>query len=196
MSYSPNQAVQLRFSYTEQEYLAAMRLFFWNSMEPLIRLMVIYVLFSAGIMLLSSLLNVSLPLWLFVILIFLVGLALFHGCVIDLPRRYFRGDPKFRDEYNLTFTDAGIEFKTPKINASVAWSLYTRVIENDSFYLMIYGKDIGSVSVLPKRAFQDSKQETTFREMLRRHVDRTLKLGEGERQNEYVPTSLEPPDWR
>lgn len=49
------------------------------------------------------------------------------------------------------------------------WSLYTRVIEDDSFYIMIYGRDIHSLSIIPNRAFRDSEQELTFRKLLRRH---------------------------
>lgn len=197
MNHRDKEPVQLVFKLSEKEYLAAVRVYFWRSRELLARLIMSYVLFSSGLLMLSFLLDFLLPLWVLVVLILLVGLGLFHGYVVDVPRRYFRGDPKFRDEYNLIFTDAGIEFKTQSINSSIAWSLYTGVIENDSFYIMIYGKDIPSLSILPKRAFRDSKQEIAFREMLRRNLDHTLKLSAGEREtNEYVPASLEPPDWR
>jgi F0F1-type ATP synthase assembly protein I len=197
MSDSAKEAVQLNFSQTENEYLAATRLYFWNSKELVLRLLVGYALFSVVLFLLALLVDFSLPPWFLIILLVLGGLGLFHGFLIDLPRRYFRGDPKFRDEYNLTFTDAGIQFKTQNINASYAWSFFTQVIENDKFYLLVYGKNIASVSIIPKRAFRDSKQEKTFREMLRRNIDHKLKLSDGEREEkEYVPTSLEPPDWR
>jgi len=125
------------------------------------------------------------------------GAGLFHRTVIDLPRRYFRGDPKFRDEYHLTFSDAGIEFQTLNMSSMIAWSFYTGVIENDKFYLMKYGNNIHSVSMIPKRAFADSRQESTFRQMLRRNLDPKLKLSAAERENqEYVPKNLQPPDWR
>ena len=40
-------------------------------------------------------------------------------------------------------------------------------------------------------------QETLFRRMLRRNLDANLKLSESERErSEYVPKSLQPPDWR
>ena len=76
----------------------------------------------------------------------------------------------------------------------IAWSFYTGVIENDSFYLLIYGRNINTVSILPKRAFRDSKQETIFRQMLRRNLDPTLKLSSGERAE--FPKPLTPSDWR
>ena len=193
-----NESVHISFKHTEQEYLAAMRLYFLYSTELLTRFIVSFVLFSVGfVVLLPQILNYALPLPLNLFLIGLVGFAWFHGTVIDLPRRYFRGDPKFRDEYHLTFSDAGIEFQTLNMSSMIAWNFYTGVIENDKFYLMRYGHSINSVSILPKRAFADSREEITFRQMLRRNLDATLKLSEAERKDqEYVPRNLQPPDWR
>src|SRR5687768_7038186 len=143
-----NDAVQLSFRFDEKEYLAATRLYFWHSKELVASLIALYVLFAAALLMVYVLLDFILPLWSVVAFIFLVGVAWFHGYVIDVPRAYFRGDPKFRDEYTLLFTDAGIEFKTENISAKIAWSFYTRVIENESFYIMVYGKNIHSLSVL------------------------------------------------
>ena len=197
MGHSANEAVQLSFRYAEDEYLAAIRFYFWHSKTLLTRALVTYVLFSTGLVLLPLSMGFSPPVWINLALIGIAGVALFHGYVIDRPRTYFRGDPKFRDEYHLTFSDAGIQFQTLNMSSMIAWNFYTGVIENDKFYLMKYGHDIHSVSIVPKRAFKDSGQETTFRQMLRRNLDPKLKLSEGERENqEYVPKNLQPPDWR
>jgi hypothetical protein len=192
MSYTDT--VELRYSLTEKEYVSAVRYYFLSSMQMLPRIIILYVLIAAGFLLLNVLLGSVLPLWSIIALISLVGVALVHAYLVELPRRYFRSDPKFRSEYNLTFRDAGIKFKTQDIDSSIAWSLYTGVIENEKFYFMIYGKNLPSLTILPKRAFRDSNEENAFRQMLRRHVDQTLKLGDGER--EYVPISSQPPDWR
>ena len=186
--------VQLRFSHTETEYISAVRYFMLHSTETFARIIAFYVLVSLGFLLLNVLLDFLLPLWLIIPMILGLGVGWFHLYLVDLPRRYFRGDPKFRAEYDLTFTDAGIQFKTTDINSSIAWSLYTNVIENDNSYILIYGKNIPSLSIIPKRAFRDRKEEMVFRQMLRRNLDRGLKVSDGER--EYVPASLQPPDWR
>ena len=189
------QSVQLSFRQTEQEYLAAVRYYVWHSKELLLRMVIVYVLVSTGMVLLLQLFGSPLPLWVVISFVLLAGVALFQGYLVDLPRRYFRGYPKFRDEYTLTFTDAGIEFMTTHLNASLAWSLYTDVVENDKFYILVYGKGIHSLSLLPKRAFTDDRQETAFRQMLRRHVDHNLKLSPAEREtSEYFPPA-QPPDW-
>lgn len=186
--------VELRYSLTEQEYLSAVRFYLMRSKRLMVRVIVWLVLVLAGLFLLNVVIDFILPIWFILALVVLIGVAFFHGYLVDLPRRYFRSDPKFRQEYNLTFTDAGIEFKTQDINSSIAWSLYTRVVENENFYILVYGENIPSLSILPKRAFRDSNEENDFRQMLRRHIDQDFKLGDGER--EYVPASSQPPDWR
>lgn len=197
MSYSANDSVQLSFRHDEKEFLAATRMYFWHSRELLVRFIVVDVLFALLFLMLNVFVGFALPLWALAILIVIAWVAWFHGVVIDLPRARFRGDPKFRDEFNLTFRDANIEFRTENINATYAWNFYSGVIEDDNFYLLMYGKNIHSFSVLPKRAFRDTNQETLFRQMLRRNLDPKLKLSKGEQEHpEYVPKSLEPPDWR
>ena len=197
MSHSANESVHLSFSHTEKEYLAATRLHFWHSMELFTRVIVSYVLVSAALLLMLGLVvNYSLPIWVHIGLVVLVGVAWFQGYLIDLPRRYFHGDPKFRDEYHLIFSDAGVEFQTKNMSSMIAWSFYTGVIENEQFYLMRYGNNINAVSILPRRAFTDSQQEILFRQILRRNLDPTLKLIAGEQTQDYVPKHLEPPDWR
>ena len=186
--------VEIHYSLTEKEYLAAVGFYLMRSMRLMAQPIVWLVLVAAGLFLLNVVIDFILPIWFIVALVFLIGVAWFHAYLVDLPRRYFRSDPKFRQEYNLTFTDAGIDFKTRDINSSIAWSLYTKVVENENFYILVYGANIPSLSILPKRAFRDSNQEATFRQMLRRHVDHTFQLGDGER--EYVPVSSQPPDWR
>lgn len=194
------ESVQLSFKYTEQEYVAAVRLFLLRSKGTLIRLGLTLAGLCLTLILLFSSIDLAMPLWFTIALFVLLGTALFHALFVRLPRRQFRGNPKFRDEYSLTFSDEAIRFKTRSIDSSVAWDLYTDVIENENFYLLIYGKNIASFSIVPKRSFRDSMQEAVFREMLGRH----LVLGPPSKnlpgvtpgESEYTPSSFEPPDWR
>lgn len=197
MSYSANDSVQLSFKYDEKEFLAATRLYFWRSKDLVVRFIAIDLVFGLVMVVVNVVIGFILPIWAMAAMIVLVWVAWFHGSLIDLPRARFRGDPKFHDEYHLTFRDENIDFRTASVTATYKWNFYSGVIENDNFYLLIYGKDIHSFSAIPKRAFRDSHQETLFRRMLRRNLDPKLKLCEGEQEtNQYVPRSLEPPDWR
>ena len=197
MSYSENDVVQLIFTEDEKEFLAATRLYFWRSKRLIVGLTVVDALFALLMLVLNVLADFVFPLWAVAAVVVLAWVAWYHAVTIDIPRARFRGDPKFRDEYNLTFSDANIEFRTANLNSTFGWNFYNGVIENDHFYLLLYGKNIHSFTVLPKRAFRDSAQETIFRRMLRRHLDPNLKLSSGEQeQPAYVPRSLEPPNWR
>lgn len=189
--------VQLDFSHTEKEYLAAVRLYVWRSGELFARICLTYLILAGIVLMLPILFEFLIPYWVLVALVILGGVGWYHGYVIDIPRRHFRSDPKFREEYHLKFSDAGIDYKSLHASGFFDWTFYTSVIENDSFYLLLYGKHLHSISVIPKRAFKNQEQETTFRELLRRHVDHTLKLSDGDYgEKEYSPKSLEPPDWR
>lgn len=200
MSYSRNEPVQLSFRLDEKEFLAATRLYFWRSKELVVRFIAVDLLFAGLFLLLDVLIDFIMPLWAVVALIGLVWVGWFHAFLVKLPRARFRGDPKFRDEYHLTFRDENIELRTTNISATYNWNFYSGVIENDDLYLLIYGKNMPSFLGLPKRAFRDSREETIFRAMLRRNLAPNLKLTAGEQETHgYVPKSpgsFEPPDWR
>jgi hypothetical protein len=163
--------MRLIFTHTEKEYLAAVRAYFWSSTELIFRITLFYLFLAGGIVLISVTVGVDIPLWAILAFVVLLGVGLFHAYLIDFPRRHFRSDPKFRDEYTLTFADEGVGFKTSNIDAKVAWSLYTKFIENKSFYLLVYGKEPASVTVIPKRVFESSEQEDAFRMLLKEHIN-------------------------
>ena len=190
--------ISLRFKYTEEEYIAATRLYLTRSKDFAIRLSICAFYAIAFISVFVWLDFASEAIFLLIALAcfpFLIGfLNLFV-----LPRQRFRSDPKFKDEYFLQFSDDGIQFKTTDIDALLQWSLYNKVLENERFYLLVYSKNM--ISVIPKRAFADATQEAAFSEMLRRNLPayatskRLQGHQPGEPQVAYVPPA-EPPDWR
>ena len=190
--------ISLRFKYTEEEYIAATRLYLMRSKDFIIRLIVCAFYAIAFISVFVWLNFASEAIFLLIALVcfpFLIGFL--HLFV--LPRQRFRSDPKFRDEYFLQFSDDGIQFKTTDIDALLQWSLYNKVLENERFYLLVYGKNM--ISVIPKRAFASANQEAAFSEMLKRNLPayanskRLQGHQPGEPQTSYVPPA-EPPDWR
>jgi hypothetical protein len=192
--------ISLRFKYTAEEYVAATRLYLVRSADFFARLGVCF-LYAVGCMVLFAWLEVSLSPELIFLLVFVALLPFFIAFMhlIVLPRRRFRSDPKFQDEYLLQFSDDGIQFKTSQIDALLQWSLYNKVLENERFYLLVYGKHM--ISVIPKRAFADEFQEAAFREMLARNLPafsnskRLTGKPAVEAAYAYVPPP-EPPDWR
>lgn len=190
--------ISLRFKYTEEEYVAAMRLYLGHSRELIIRMAVLS-LYSIGAIALFMWIDFGIG---------LIPLFIFAACFPPLimfllyyviPRKQFRSDPKFADEYFLQYSDDGIHFKTAQIDSLVQWSLYNKVLENERFYILVYGKNM--ISVTPKRAFTDKHQEAAFSEMLKRHIPAYAKAkhlkerGPQELEHSYTPPST-PPDWR
>jgi hypothetical protein len=56
------------------------------------------------------------------------------------------------------------------------------------------------MTIVPKRAFKNGQQERAFRGLLARHFDRPLGVGQPAElttaEEDYQPSSLQPPDWR
>jgi hypothetical protein len=191
--------ISLEYKYTESEYLAASRLYLFSSPATLIRLTTFVVLVLAGAWLLSILLT-DFPAWAMLSLALLVEASVLYNILHRVPLQYFRGDEKFRDKYHLTFSDEGISVKTKQIDSKLAWSLYSKVIEGSNLYLLIYGKDTRTMTMVPKRAFQNRMQEKRFRKMVSEHIVEPSRLGQikeaSDSDSEYTPSSLNPPDWR
>ena len=188
--------VKLEYEYTEAEYLAANRLFFSSSPNIIARLGVFGLLLGAAVILLSFLTNslIVIPGLVFVVLL---EAALFYNVLVNTPRKYFRGDGKFRDRYELTFSDEGVKLKTSQVDSKMSWSLYSRVVEGRDMYLLLYGKDTRMMTAVPKRVFSSSDQEQLFRELVTRHITDHAGLKQmAPGESEYKPKSLTPPDWR
>ncbi len=99
----------------------------------------------------------------------LIGAGLFVFLMLwlinyHIPVTRFRQEPKFKDEYQLTFSEAGINFKTNHFESKIDWSLYSKVRESDELYLLIYGRSL--FTLIPKRAFANAKQQETFRKII------------------------------
>jgi hypothetical protein len=191
-------AVELSFTYTEDEYISAARLYFARAYDTKFRFYL-----SVGFLVCASLIA-----WLagnvyvaaMMLLPGLLVLARYWYSYSVLPRSYFRSNPKFREPYELTFSDKGILFRSKGVESRVEWDFYTKVLETPDYFFLVYGKDM--FSLLPKRALREHGQESALRELLRRKFGAKLKrFGLPEEptardiEREYVPPT-EPPDWR
>ncbi len=82
----------------------------------------------------------------------------------------FRRNPKFREEYHLTFTPENIHFKTASIDSSLPWTNYERVIESPELFLLMYGS--GLYTLIPKRCFTSNEEMNAFRALVRQTMAR------------------------
>jgi YcxB-like protein len=194
------QPIHVKFTHTEAEYLSATRLLLFGQKVILARLVIVLALVFFGIVMVSLISDFEFPLWAAVWIGLLVDASFAYMGVVNAPRRVFRKDSKFRDEYALTFSEEGIALKTHQIDSKLAWSLYKQVLENKSLYVLVYDAPARMVmTVVPKRVFRHAGEELEFRELVHRKIDQSLELA-SDRTNDqtytYVPSNLEPPDWR
>jgi len=193
------QPIRFRFTYTEAEYLSAARLLIWAEKTVIWRLIGVSVVLAFVLITLPIIANFNFPIWAMAFFAIALDGLFAHQIFTIMPRTYFRGDPKFRDEYLLTLSEEGVWLQTAQIDSKLAWSLYKRVIENQSMYVIVYGTDARMMTVVPKRVFKDGNEELAFRQLLNRYVDSRLAPANADlsaRVSEYVPSKLEPPDWR
>lgn len=196
------EAITVHFKLSEKEFLdaahlivspqATHRMVRATASCALVLVSVFLLLGALGFEFLSALLiaGMLLPL--------LVYLYFFQFTV--LARRCYKGDRRFREGMTITFTDEHITTQSKLVESKQSWKLYTDVLEGESCYALIYGKDIRMAAMIPKRAFKSKKQHMAFRELIGAQFARMMpvqQVGEVEAtEHEYQPASLEPPDWR
>ena len=166
-----NSTINLSFQYLESDYVRALRAHYASRLRLTVDAVVISILIAAGTYLWRS------PdlRWLgmgFVALA--VGFALILSAAFTIvPRMVFRREPKFRDQYSLTFSADGIQFRTAHIDSKLQWSMYSRALVDVHSYLLYYGSR--QFTVIPKRVFQNSQQQQAFEQLLVRHVSRIVR---------------------
>jgi len=124
--------IHLSFRYSELDYTRAMRAHLVSRLRLKLDVAVIVATALLGIYLWRSPDLRGWGIWLVCLSasFFLVLVAAFGV----IPGLIFRREPKFRDEYSLTFSPAGIHFRTAHINSQLQWSLYSRALI-DAHYL-------------------------------------------------------------
>jgi len=90
-----------------------------------------------------------------------------------VPKLLFRRDPKFRDDYSLTFSPDGIQFHTAHIDSQLRWSIYSRALVDDHSFILYYGDH--SFTVIPKRVFETAEQLTVFDRLISQKVQEISK---------------------
>jgi len=148
------------------EHLAAERLYYRSTVWWKLDKVVASVLFVFGVV---SIFVVGIRWW---TLIWFPLAALEWFNLLSLRplqvRFFFNRNPKFLERYHLTFSDSGIEFNTKSLQSTLAWTHYTRVLEDDVIILLVYGTRM--YTVVPKRVFSDGTQHAQFMSLVRRHV--------------------------
>jgi YcxB-like protein len=95
------------------------------------------------------------------------------GAFLVIPPLAFRNDPKYRDEYSLTFSPEGIHFQTAHVNSHLEWSIYSRALVDAHSYVLYWGSR--TFTVIPKRVFENTEQRGTFEQLLAERVPKIVR---------------------
>ena len=158
--------IEISFKYTKEEYVKAFREYLLLTKTIKKRDMIVAIL----VIIFSSI-------WLIISNEILSGVCLLCGVLFLLllcnlyywmPGRNFSQNSKFKEEYNLIFSDEGIHFKTDSINSDLKWNTYANFMESQEFFYLIQAKQV--FTVIPKRAFGNVEVENGFKEMVLRNL--------------------------
>ena len=168
-----NSTINLSFRYLESDYVRALRAHYASQLR--LRLDIVVTVVVAGI---------GAYLWRFPSLHWLglacvtssAGFALVLVAAFTvIPPLAFRREPKFRDDYSLTFSPEGIHFRTVQIDSQLQWSLYSRALIDAHSYVLYYASR--QFTVIPKRVFQSLDQQQAFEQLLTQHVSQIVRRG-------------------
>lgn len=159
--------IEISFKYTKEEYVKAFReyLLLTKTIKKRDMIVAILVIIFSSIWLILSKEILSVVCLLCGVLFLLLLCNLYYW----VPGRNFSQNSKFREEYNLTFSDEGIQFKTESINSNLKWNTYVDFIESEEFFYLIQAKQV--FTVIPKRVFRNVEVEKGFREMVLRNIN-------------------------
>jgi len=165
--------VELRFKYTKKEFVKADRQYLFAS-KTLTKLGVVVIL---GYLLLSVLYlffsAFDAPSIIFFMIALFFALALFLLYFFKASFAFNR-TAKYHEEYYLAFSEGGIEFRTPTVDSSLKWDIFTEFWESGDFYFMILTKH--TYTPIPKRAFENPALKQNFEEIALLHLKCTKRF--------------------
>lgn len=155
----------MTFTFTRGEYIRAMRNLYVATLSIKRDVIISVLMISAGLYLVYH--DAGWFGWLLIALSVIL-LCLIAFAVFVLPVLIYRGQPKLKDEYRLSFSDECIQFRTVSIDSTLQWSMYQKWRYDDEFYILHHGQH--DVSVLPRRALRSRADDDQLRAMLERHI--------------------------
>jgi len=92
-----------------------------------------------------------------------------------IPKLVFHREPKFRDEYSLTFSPEGIHFRTAHIDSQLQWSMYSHAVVDAHSFVLYYG--VHSFTVIPKRVLETAEQLAAFDRLIKEKIPKVSTKG-------------------
>jgi hypothetical protein len=162
-----NTTVCLSFRYSESDYTRALRAHYRSVLRLRLDVIVSLGLAIIGAYLWPSFWGVACVAAAILFLLMLIA------AFTVIPSVSFRREPKFRDDYSLTFSPEGIHFKTMHIDSQLQWSMYSRALIDSHSYVLYHGSN--QFTVIPKRVFQSPGEQQVFEGLLAEHIPATIR---------------------
>jgi hypothetical protein len=165
-----NAVVSIRFRYLPGEYVRAINAHQRTRMRLALDVAVSATVLAVGLLVLTV--GGRGDVWLGVTCV-TIGLAfplVLAFLYFILPRVLTSARPPFDSEYQLTFSDGGIHFRTTAVDSRLEWSLYRRAVVLRDFYLLYYIRGFRQFTAIPKRAFESESDRAAFEALLCTHV--------------------------
>ena len=149
----------VRFTYEVADHLIAARLYYSVSRLRKIDRVIAWILIAFGgwQTVRFGIYWATIIWWFFAVLLW-QGRALVQTIMI---RMLFARNPRYRNPYEMTFDGTGVYITAPSIDAQIAWTYYTLAVENTRVIILIWGWN--AYTVVPKRAFSDTRSLDAFR---------------------------------
>jgi hypothetical protein len=161
-----NSAIHLTFRYSERDYVRALQSHYATYLYLPLDIPV-----TIGVAILGRYLLTS-PTTYWIGLACIIISSLFAQLLIVaftiIPSVVFHKEPKFRDDYSLTFSSEGIHFRTEHIDSQLQWDFYSSVLILPHSYLLYYGTR--QFTVIPTRVFQTIEQRQDFEQLLMQYI--------------------------
>ena len=163
------ETVNLSFRYTEQDYARALRAHYASRLRLPFDIAVI-----AGVAIIGVYEWRSGSHGFGTILLCLSGsfALMLVAAFAFIPAIAFRSQPKFRDEYSLSFSPQGVHFRTAHIDSDLKWGMYTGALVDAYSFILYYSPQ--QFTVIPKRVFENASERQTFEELLLQNVSKAV----------------------
>ena len=155
-------AVTITFKYTRAEYVRADRQYLIASKTISKTSVVILAIFLPASLLYLFLSSFNIPGMIFVA-IGVVAAIVVSILYFYMPIYKFKITPKYNEEYTLVFSNSGITFKTPGIDSTIKWDMYSEIWEINDFYFLVQAPRM--YALIPKRAFKSPVEMRMFEEI-------------------------------
>jgi hypothetical protein len=168
-----NSTISISFRYAERDYVQAMRAHYVRHLRLRLDIIVIVIVAGIGAYIVRS--QDLQWLGLSCIAVAVLFTLMLVSAFTIIPLLVFRREPKFRDEYSLTFSPGGIHFRTAHIDSQLQWNLYSWALITARSFILYYSSR--QFTVIPKRIFKDTEQRQAFEQLLTQQVSRIERQG-------------------